>query len=90
MGRTEIERWVRTEEPTGDFQTSSVRRVANWPDCNVELGDEDQADDNHTEPGTINATESPVRELVNVVTLNLPCPAEPDVAQEDGAPAEEC
>lgn len=76
-----------TEEALGCIP--STLSSANGPDGDVELNDEDKDDENNTEPRPIDATQSPERQLVGGVALDLPSSSESDVAKADGKPSEQ-
>ena len=53
------------------------------------MSDEDNDDNDQTEPGSVNATSSLERNLVDGMTVISPGPAEADVTKADRAPSEQ-
>lgn len=79
---------VLTEEVGCDF-ARVLRHATDGPQCDVELGDEDNADEDDTEPGAVDTTKCLEGELVGGMALDLPSTTEANVAQADREPAEQ-
>lgn len=83
-GRGEVDLEEGLDELAGCHVRVSDRREAG-----PELGDEHEAVEDESDPGTNQARLAAERELVERVALHLPTLAEPDVREADGAPGED-